>query len=81
MGTCPPRHEADEEGVVGQLQRRATRCATCCIHVPISETVWPIQNSRKFRWRASVRNGLRGRDGRVALTLQSTVVLASPSGI
>ena len=25
-------------------------CATVCIHVPISETVCPIQNSRKFRW-------------------------------
>ena len=33
-------------------------CAIVCIHVPMSETVWPIQNSRKFRWRWSVWNGL-----------------------
>src|SRR6185503_5433753 len=29
-----------------------------CIHVPTSESVWPNQNRRKFRWRWMMRNGL-----------------------
>src|SRR5437763_1596985 len=28
-----------------------------CIHVPISDSVWPNQNRRKFRWRARTLNG------------------------
>src|SRR5450756_3090201 len=36
-------------------------CPTCCIHVPISETVWPIQKRRKFRWTWSALNGLMDR--------------------
>ena len=33
-------------------------CAIVCIHVPISESVWPIQKRRKFRCRRTTRNGL-----------------------
>ena len=33
-------------------------CAIVCIHVPISESVWPIRNRRKFRCRRTTRNGL-----------------------
>src|ERR671936_264851 len=29
-----------------------------CIHVPMSDSVWPDQKSRKLRWRRA-RNGLR----------------------
>ena len=33
-------------------------CAIDCIHVPMSDSVWPVQNRRKFRCVTSVRNGL-----------------------
>jgi hypothetical protein len=32
--------------------------AIVCIHVPMSDNVWPIQNNRKFRCVTSTRNGL-----------------------
>ena len=41
-------------------------CAMDCIHVPISDSVCPVQNNRKFRCANSVRNGLSDRARRAA---------------
>ena len=38
--------------------RASQPCAIVCIQVPISESVWPIQKSRKLRCRRTTRNGL-----------------------
>ena len=39
-------------------------CPTLCIHVPISETSWPLQKRRKSRWRSAARRAGRGPAGR-----------------
>src|SRR5262245_8453398 len=48
--TSPTRKELFDSS------RASQPVAMACIHVPISDTVWPTQNSRKLRCR-SVRNG------------------------
>ena len=41
--------------------RASHPCAIDCIHVPTSDSVWPSQKRRKFRWVARTRNGFSDR--------------------
>lgn len=61
MGSEPAAATTPTMNALSDSCRASQPCATCCIHVPMSETVCPIQKSRKFRCAWRTRNGFSDR--------------------